>query len=363
MIPLAATFSALAAVSLTIAAERPEPAVVAAGLIAETGSPGAVAARVCQAGYEGGVAGVRIDGGDASVEGGDLWHMGSNTKAMTATLAARLIEQGVIDWTTTLGDALASLDLEIDPALRDATLEDLLSHRAGMVGNAGFITALRLAGADADRDVSADRLVYARTVLAEAGGPRGAYAYSNAGYVIAAMMMEQAAGASYEALMTREVFGPLGMESAGWGPPGQRGEADQPRGHRSAMFGGLDAREPGASADNPPAMNPAGRAHVAMVDLMDFLTAHRDQPEHYLSPASWARLHAPAGDGDYALGWGVRADGSLVHAGSNTMWFARMLIDAESGCAAAVVVNDGRIDAVSAPVNAALEQLIAAAAG
>lgn len=351
MIAFAFPFSALAALSVTLVAERPDPAAIAADLIAETGSPGAAAARVCQDGYEGGAAGLRISSGDASVQPGDLWHMGSNTKAMTATLAARLVEQGLIAWDTPLAEALAGLDLEIDPALRPATLEELLSHRAGMTGNAGIVTALRLAGADADRDLAADRLIYARAVLGEAGG-------SNAGYVIAAMMMEQAAGAPYEALMAREVFSPLGMDSAGWGPPGEAGAADQPRGHSSALFGGLDAREPGAGADNPPAMNPAGRVHIALEDLMDFLTAHRDQPDTYLSEASWERLHTPAAGGDYALGWGARADGSLVHAGSNTMWFARMLIDAESGCAAAVVVNDGRSDQVSAPVNAALDRVV-----
>ena len=333
------------------------PERVAADLIAETGSPGAAAMRSCPDTYDAGVAGVRVAGADAPIRAGDLWHMGSNTKAMTATLAARLVEQGVISWDARIADTLADLDLKIAEALGEATLEDLLAHRAGLTPNAGLFTALRLRGADADRDLHADRLVYARAVLGEAGGPRGAYRYSNAGYVIAAMMMEQAAGASYEALMAREVFEPLGMDQAGWGPPGEPGALDQPRGHGSGLFGGLDAEEPGPGADNPPAMNPAGRVHVALDDLAAFLNAHRDHAEPYLSAESWARLQTPVAGGDYALGWGVRADGSLVHAGSNTMWFARMLIDQQTGCAYAVAVNDGRIDTVSAPVNTALERL------
>jgi CubicO group peptidase (beta-lactamase class C family) len=340
-------------------AAQPAPAsqAVAESLIEQTGSPGAAAARVCADAFEEGVAGVRIAGGDAPIEPGDLWHMGSNTKAMTATLTARLVEQGVIGWDTPISEGLSGLDLEIAEALRAATLEELLSHRAGLQANAGLFATLRLAGSDDERDAAADRLTYARAVLSEPGGPRGGYLYSNAGYVIAAVMLERAAGEPYEALMQREVFGPLGMAGTGWGPPGERGRADQPRGHAGALFGGLDAREPGARADNPPAMNPAGRAHLPLESLMAFLVAHRDQPADYLSAESWERLHTPVSGGDYALGWGVRSDGSLVHAGSNTMWFARMLIDEESGCALAVAVNDGRIDAVSAPVNAALEAL------
>jgi CubicO group peptidase (beta-lactamase class C family) len=347
----------LAAASLLAA--DPDGAVddIALELLQATDSPGAAVGRACEGAAEEGVAGLRIAGRDVPVEPGDLWHMGSNTKAMTATLAARLVEQGAIDWSTTIGQGLAALELDIAAPLRDATLEDLLAHRAGMTANAGLLTAISLSGADADRDVQADRLSYARAVLAEPGGPRGEFLYSNAGYVIAAMMLEQAAGLDYEALMDREVFAPLGMDDAGWGPPGLRGEADQPRGHRSGLFGGLDAREPGGGADNPPAMNSAGRAHLPLLDLLDFLIAHRDQPENYLSAASWARLHTPPEGGNYALGWGVAQDGSLVHAGSNTMWFARMRIDAETGCALVAAVNDGRSDVVSGPVNDALEAL------
>jgi len=350
-------FTLLAAAGLLAADPDGTVDAIAQTLLDATGSPGAAVARACDGDREEGVAGVRIAGRRAPVQPGDLWHMGSNTKAMTATLAARLVEQGVIDWSTTLGEGLAGLDLDIAEPLQDATLEELLAHRAGMTANAGLLTAIRLSGADADRDVRADRLVYARAVLAEPGGPRGAYRYSNAGYVIAAMMLEQAAGLDYETLMQREVFAPLGMDAAGWGPPGERGEADQPRGHRSGLFGGLDAREPGGGADNPPAMNPAGRAHLPLVDLLDFLTAHRDQPESYLGADSWAQLHTPPEGGNYALGWGVAQDGSLLHAGSNTMWFARMRIDAQSGCALVAAVNDGRSDVVSGPVNDALEAL------
>ena len=276
--------SLLASAVLGLAAGPESAADIADTLIEATGSPGAAVVRSCAGEIEEAVAGLRVAGGESPVQPGDLWHMGSNTKAMTATLAARLVEQGVMSWDATIAQGLAGLDLEIDAALRSATLEALLAHRAGVKSNAGLVTALRLRGIDADRDLQADRLVYARAVLGEAGGPGGEYRYSNAGYVIAAMMMEQAAGAPYEALMAREVFEPLGMERAGWGPPGEPGAADQPRGHGSGLFGGLDPREPGSGADNPPgAMNPAGpNVHLPMDDLAAFLAAHRDHPASYL---------------------------------------------------------------------------------
>ncbi|XBQ14878.1 MAG: serine hydrolase domain-containing protein [Oceanicaulis sp.] len=350
----------LASAAVLLAAAAPAIAQdltgVAETLLNESGAPGAAVGLDCGAGFSEGVAGVRLEGGEAAVQPGDFWHMGSNTKAMTATLAARLVEQGVIAWDTTLGAALAGLDLQIHPDLAEATLADLLAHRGGVTANAGMLTALRIAGADADRDVQADRLVYAEAVTSQPGGPRGAYLYSNAGYVLAALMLEQAAGAPYETLMRREVFGPLGMDGAGWGPPGEAGAEDQPRGHSGGLFGGLQPREPGARADNPPALNPAGRAHLPLADLADFLRAHADRPDGYLGADSWARLQTPP-EGDYALGWGVREDGDLVHAGSNTMWFARMLVDRETGCVAVAAVNMAG-DAAPAATNAALRTLI-----
>lgn len=350
---LIALWSALALVAAT-----PDIDAVAQDLLAASGSPGAIVAESDGEDLRVGVAGTRVQGQDAPVEPGDLWHMGSNTKAMTATLVARLVEQGVARWDMTVGEVLGGLDVDIHPDLASADFIALLSHRSGMAANAGPVTSIRLAGRDADRDAAADRLLYARAVLGSTGGEPGEFLYANAGYVVAALMLEQLTGDTYEALMAREVFEPLGMDSAGWGPPGEPGSADQPRGHRQGLFG-FSAVEPGASADNPPAMNPAGRAHMTMADLMRFLDVHRrgaaGEDTGYLTTQSFERLHAP--DGNYALGWGVRDDGSLVHSGSNTMWLVSMRVDAASGTVSAAGVNDGRLERVSGPVNAALAAL------
>jgi len=353
---LIALWSALALVTAT-----PDTDAAAQALLEASGSPGAVVAVHDGDETRIGVAGTRVQGQDAAVEPGDLWHMGSNTKAMTATLVARLAERGVVRWDMTIGEVLGGLDLEIHPDMASADFVALLSHRSGIAANAGPVTAIRLAGRDADRDAAADRQVYARAVLGSPGGDPGEFLYANAGYVVAALMLEQLTGESYEALMAREVFEPLGMDSAGWGPPGVAGEADQPRGHRQGLFG-FSAVEPGASADNPPAMNPAGRAHMTMSDLMLFLDVHRrgaaGEDTGYLTAESFERLHTP--DGNYALGWGVRDDGSLVHSGSNTMWLVSMRVDAASGIVSAAGVNDGRLERVSGPVNAALAAFVTA---
>ena len=52
-----------------------------------------------------GVAGVRKSGGEVPAGPDDLWHLGSCTRAMTATLAARLVDAGVVRWDWTCGSS------------------------------------------------------------------------------------------------------------------------------------------------------------------------------------------------------------------------------------------------------------------
>jgi len=54
--------------------------------------------------------------------------------------------------------------------------------------------------------------------------PGEKYAYSSVGYAIAGAMTESATGASWEDLVKREVFKPLELSDAGFGPPKRNNE-------------------------------------------------------------------------------------------------------------------------------------------
>lgn len=297
-----------------------------------------------------GVAGLRAFRGDARVGEDDLWHMGSNTKAMTAVLVARLVERGVISWDDTVTRHLGAHIEDIDASYGEVTFLHLLTHRSGLRANVNNVDMIRfgIRGAS-DEPITQQRLDYARRVLTET--PQGAaetdFLYSNAGYVVVGAMLEAVTGESWESLMQREVFEPLGLESAGFGAPGSSDAVDQPRGHRAGMFGGLTAVEPGPAADNPPVLGPAGTAHMNLSDLADYLdvvmAGMRGEESDFLSVESWQRIATPPFGGDYALGWGVQGDQRL-HAGSNTMWFVQIVIEPDTGSGAVVAFNDGRIN-------------------
>src|SRR5690348_13775398 len=78
------------------------------------------------------VVGVRAVGQRELVTQQDLWHLGADTKAMTATLIARLAEQGLVGYEETMGRIFPGIAARMDPALHNVTVAQLLSHTAGL---------------------------------------------------------------------------------------------------------------------------------------------------------------------------------------------------------------------------------------
>lgn len=189
--------------------------------------------------------------------------------------------------------------------------------------------------------------------------PGSAYAYSNLGYTIAGAMLEQAADASWEDLVRERVFAPLGMTSAGFGPPeagGDRDHPDQPWGHVS-RGGERAAMAPGPWSDNPLVIGPAGTVNCSIEDLARYAALHlqgaRGVEGLLLAPASFERLHTDSYEQDYAMGW-ARLERSwaggtaLNHSGSNGMWFAVIWIAPKRDLALVAATNDGGSTAFAA---------------
>jgi CubicO group peptidase (beta-lactamase class C family) len=281
---------------------------------------------------EAGVVGVRSIRDEAAATLNDRFHIGSLTKAMTATMIARLVERGELTWETSVGDAFPEFEDEIHEDFRKVTLAQLLAHRAGLADDrADMMLVLRqrqLTGTPTEQRRELVTIVLSQKPAHE---PGSAMVYSNAGYSIAGAMAEAMTGDSWETLMQRLLFEPLGMKSAGYGAPGSADELDQPRGHR-VNFGRLTPIPPSELADNPVSSSPAGRVHCSVEDLARFARLHlrgAHGEAELLAADTFAMLQRDPENDGYALGWGVGsaawADGRLLsHAGSNTMWFAVM---------------------------------------
>jgi len=254
-------------------------------------------------------AGYRMKGASAAVTAHDRWHWGSITKAMTATLIAAAVEQGLLHWDDRPGIVLGLADNEVHEGLRDVTLLHLLSHRAGIRAYNIDWHMFRFPREEADARASRLDVTRETLMLAPEAPPGSQFVYANRGYIVASVMLEVATGKPWEALMHSYIFTPLSMEGAGFGAPGTPGRLDEPVGHASWFTASVTPHPPGSKiTDNPAVMGPAGRVHARLTDMLRFLRAHRERAP-LLSRSSWDRLHTPPFGGDYALGWYIRPEG------------------------------------------------------
>jgi CubicO group peptidase (beta-lactamase class C family) len=292
-----------------------------------------------------GVDGVRRAGHDEKVTADDLWHLGSCTKAMTATLLARLVEAGKLQWTTTAAEALPDLAPALNEQARAITLTNLLTHRAGLPGGPPADLWKQLWDWKGSlRDARTEVCKRMLGVAPEA--PLGErFFYSNASYIIAGAIAEHAANAAWEDLMRREIFAPLGITSGGFGMPGDKDGTTQPWGHKP------DPKGPVAEfGDNPPALGPAGTVHMTLRDWAKFAALHLGEPgpdgNLLLRAETLQALHTPPPKADYACGWAVTerpwAPGPiLTHNGSNTMWYCVAWLAPAAKFAVLVTSNEG----------------------
>lgn len=323
-----------------------------------------------------GVTGVRKAGerDRATIE--DKWHLGSDTKAMTATLCGVLVEEGKLRWNMTLAEVFPDLAERMNPGFKPVTLEQLLTNRGGApadLNKDGLWTSLwNFAGTPTE----ARRALLVGVVKhPPESAPGTTFLYSNAGFAIAGHMAEKVTGMAWEELMVKKVFDPLQMFQVGFGAPGTKAKAvkkddldappgghrpepksDQPRGHRANGT----AVEPGPGADNPVAIGPAGIVHCTIGDWAKFISLHLRGAQgdvKLLKADTFKKLHTPAaGEGaKYAMGWLVTSRGwagpnenVLTHSGSNTMWYCTTWIAPDKDLAILIACNQGGDAAVKA---------------
>jgi CubicO group peptidase (beta-lactamase class C family) len=285
------------------------------------------------------VRGVRRIGEPAPVVLSDRWNIGSDAKALTATLIGRLVEHGKLRWDTPLATMLPDLAADMRPEYRDVTLLELLSHRAGLPENTGDMTFFNTFYSDA-RPLPAQRLAYVKRALTEApvGPARGESSYSNTGLILAGVIAEQVTGKPFEQLMRDEVFKPLGMTSADYSQAPGAGEP----------FGHVDGRVATTADANPQIITPAGGLRLALADWGRFAVDQMEGEQgrgKLFKAETYRLLHTPQGETIYALGWGVppviagRQGPALTHGGSDGNWFAFICLFPGSENGVLVVAN------------------------
>lgn len=283
----------------------------------------------------------RIGRGDP-ITPADRMHLGSLTKAITATTIGVLAEQRRMTLETTIGQVFPELSAKIQPGYRDVSARQLLTHAAGIATyrtRESLQPMLALKGTGIEQ-----RYAFVERVLAEPprfeAGTRSEY--SNAGAAIAGAMAERLAGSPYRQLVQDLVFAPLGGHAA-FGNPGLAA-TPQPWGHTRTMFGTVAEVSPANVVYTTPlAIEPAGDVSLSPQDYGRFLQLHLrglNGRDDVLKAATIQELHRRGS----AMGWSLMMRGEVEsheHVGSYGAFVAYATIQPTRDLAVAAFANIG----------------------
>ena len=136
-----------------------------------------------------------------------LFKIASNSKAMTAALLGRLVDQGKLRWDDPVTRHLPDFRMQQDWVTREIQVRDLLIHNSGLPAGAGDL----MLWPEPNHFTRAD-VLHGMRYLKPKWSFRSRYAYDNTLYIVAGELAAKVGGAPYETLMQREVVAPLGLD-------------------------------------------------------------------------------------------------------------------------------------------------------
>ncbi len=269
----------------------------------------------------------------------DYFHLGSNTKAITGFIAAYLVEQNKIKWSTKFFDLFPSWKTKSNAAYYEITLADLLSHRAKIQPYTSGLEYQELPEFIGNQ--SAQRRQFSKYLLCEkpVRSSNKLYNYSNAGYSIAALMLEKVSGKTWEQLTKHIMLKTMQVDiQFGW--PNKL-NINQPFGHW--MEGDtLKALLPNIEY-NLALGEPAGDISMTLPDYAKFIQLNLNGligKNNILQSSTYEFLHF--GLKEYSIGWGNinNKDKQLSeHSGSAGTFFCYTQIDKSNKLAYIILAN------------------------
>ena len=151
--------------------------------------------------------GETVAGSGDAVTTKTLFKIASNSKAMTGAVLARLVQQGRLRWDDPVVKHLPQFAMHDPWVTRHMTVGDLLVHNSGLPEGGGDLMLW-----PEPNLFTRDDIVRGLRHIKPAYGFRSGYAYDNLLYVVAGQVAAAAGGASYEELVRRELFAPLGLD-------------------------------------------------------------------------------------------------------------------------------------------------------
>jgi len=255
------------------------------------------------------------------VTASSLFMIGSTTKAMTATAAGFLVQEGLLSWDDLVKDKLPAFSLRDTNASENATLRDLLLHRTGLP---------RHDFAWLSRTWTSEQYLTLLPKFEPSAEFRSKWQYQNLMYMTAGMVIGRASNSDWADIVDTKIFKNLGMS--------------QTRSLTSRLQSSDDLALPHAwdgqglrkiPARNIDGVGPAGSVHSSILDMVKWGQFNLKKGHVLngvaLSKEIIAEIHRPQistgsgvlfpefeGERQYALGWAVgkyRGETLIGHGG------------------------------------------------
>jgi CubicO group peptidase (beta-lactamase class C family) len=230
----------------------------------------------------------------------DRFHIGSNTKAMTAFIIAKYVEKGKLKWTTKFFDIFPDWKENSKVEYYNITLQDLLSHRARIQPFQGEDDPQmpNCSGTNQERRQQFGKFVL--TIEPVRLDKQNPFIYSNAGYTLATLMVEKVTGKSWEQLVEKVFNKDLKLNVKLSWPENQKRKDTWGHSTEDNMLKPI----PSTWNYHLDYTEPAGDINIRLKDYIKFIQLNLkglEGQDNYLKSETYKFIHK--GIENYSLGW------------------------------------------------------------
>ncbi|MBN8684520.1 MAG: beta-lactamase family protein [Chitinophagales bacterium] len=269
----------------------------------------------------------------------DRFHIGSNTKAMTAFIIAKYVENGKLKWTTKFFDIYPEWKSNSNSVYHNITLQDLLAHRARIQPFQGDNDPIipEFKGTKQEKRRSFGKFVL--TLNPVEIDTIHKFAYSNADYTLATLMLEKITKKSWEQLVEKVFNKDLKLNVKFSWPENQK--TKDTWGHSSEN--GKLMPVPSNTDYRLDYTEPAGDINIKLEDYLKFIQLNLQGLKgrnNYLTAKTYEFIHK--GIDNYSLGWyNIYENGKELstHSGTAGTYYTLVHIDRINGKAYMIFTN------------------------
>lgn len=212
-----------------------------------------------------------------------LFAIGSCTKAFTAVILGTLVDEGKLDWDKPVRDYLPCFRLQEPAASRLMTPVDLVTHRSGLPRH-----DLVWYNTPASRKELIERLPY----LEPSASFRYVFQYNNLMFMTAGYMAGEIAGTSWEDLVQKRIFTPLGMKNSNFSVNDSQKSADF-----SLPYSKRDKKITAVPFRNIDVIGPAGAINSSVAEMTNWIILNLGKGKfggkQIVSEGNLQKIHSP----------------------------------------------------------------------